>query len=254
MGSRAAPGLVRVKTGEVIAFVLGVMLLAACGSGSTASRRTTEASSNCGGAGFLAVSAIRDRAPQQVLDIAAGYIRRFGVHATIERKSSCAKLEAFAYAPKNGWTVVVWPGYFNVADIPVARFVASALNTTVVTSHEYDEDYWTLAVFSDADRIDQFASWPTYFANDAALVRAWRGHPTKVARLLGVPVSVVAPYLVARAHGKAFSGDLYPRDDFWVFTDLWRRFGIAYPGERDRYVRVLRLSPDFLDKLPSSAL
>lgn len=230
------------------------MLLTACGSGSTASRTTTEASTNCAGAGFLAVSAIHDRTPRQVLDVAAGYIRRFGVRATIERQSSCTKLEAFAYAPKNDWTVVVWPGYFNVADIPLARFVANALNTTVVTTHEYDEDYWTLAVFSDTDRIDQFASWPTYFANDVGLIRAWKGHPKKIARLLGVPVSVVAPYLVARARGKAFSDDRFPRDNFWVFTDLWRRIGVAYPGERDRYVRVLRLSPDFVDKLPSSQL
>jgi hypothetical protein len=189
-----------------------------------------------------------------VLDVAGRYLRRFGVRAAVRRRGTCTKLEAFAYVPKNEWTVVVWPGYFNVADIRLAAFLAKELNTTVVTSHEYDEDYWTLAIFRRSARVDQFASWPTYFSNSRRLVRAWSGHPQRVARVIGVPASVVAPYLVARARGKAFPDDRFQRDNYWVFTDLWRRLGIVYPERPNRYVRVLRVGSDFLDKLPSSQL
>jgi hypothetical protein len=72
------------------------------------------------------------------------------------------------------------------------------MNTTVVTSHEHEDEYWTLAVFKTGTRIDRFASWPTYFATRAAEGRR--------------------------------------------------------PERLNRYVDVLRVDDDFLDKLPATAL
>ena len=261
MGARATslePGRrARVSRVGVILAVIAA-LSTACGSQSAARHTSVSRSVNCQGAGFLAVAAIRDRSARRVLRVAARYLRDHGVVAVLDRHSSCAKLEAFAYAPKDHWTVIIWPGYFNGTEIPLAHALARGLDTTVVSSHEYEEEYWTLSMFRGNESIDRFASWPTYFRTRGAegrrLSREWRGHPDRVARAVGLPIRVIARYLVPRAHGKAFPDDQFPRDNFWVFTDLWRRMGIMYPERGNRYVAVLRVGDNFLDKLPATEL
>jgi hypothetical protein len=172
--------------------------------------------------------------------------------AKLAERSECPPFEARAFAPRNGWTVVVWPGYF--ADIAAAHALSSTLRTTVVTTHEHDNDYWTLVVFEGGTLAVRFASRPGYFAKGRAeaqrLAKEWSGPPIRLAEAFGLPIATVEPYFVHNTTGKAFPEDEFPRDDFWVFTDLWRRLGITYPEDLDRHAKVLQLGTDFLDKLP----
>jgi hypothetical protein len=179
-------------------------------------------------------------------------MRGHGVAAQSAERSECPPFEARAFATKDGWTVVVWPGYFP--EIAAAHALSDALGALVVTTHEYDNDYWTLVVFDDGRRLVQFASWPAYWGGTVEeirkVTREWSGPPGRLAKAFELPVSTVAPYLVHNASGKAFPEDGFARENFWVFTDLWRRLGITYPEDLDSPVQVLQVGTDFLDKLP----
>ncbi len=182
-------------------------------------------------------------------------MHRHNVEADLATRSVCPALEARVFPPKQGWTVVIWPGYFNAHDIATARALSSSLATLVVTTHEFEDAYWTLAVFDDGLPIVRFASQPGYFASSPSearrSARKWSGPPGRLARKFRIPIEVVTPYLVPNASGKAFRSDDFPRDNFWVFTDLWRRLGIWYPLNVDGYRSVLRVGSDFLDRLPA---
>jgi hypothetical protein len=115
--------------------------------------------------------------------------------------------------------------------------------------------YWTLVVFDDGRRVVRFASQPSYFSQSPGetrhLAQKWSGPPVALARTFQLPVASIKPYLVHNATGKAFPGDEFPRENFWVFTDLWQRLGIEYPLDINGYTHVLRVGKDFLDKLPT---
>jgi hypothetical protein len=50
---------------------------------------------------------------------------------------------------------------------------------------------------------------------------------------------------------KAYPTDEFDLEDFWVFTDFWRKLGIVYPDPPDENIRcVLQLDPRFGKKLP----
>lgn len=109
--------------------------------------------------------------------------------------------------------------------------------------------------------LDQFCSWPTYFASesgDEARLRAnWSGRPEIVATEFGVSASVIAPYFTQQDLGgarqdKAHPDDRFPPRDFWVFTDFWKQLGIVYQSEADAAAARIRLDDDFLSKIPTT--
>jgi len=93
---------------------------------------------------------------------------------------------------------------------------------------------------------------PDYFSPPDA--ESWAGDPARFSEALGVDPETIARYLVAvdpdgeESLGKAFEDDEFEIDDYWVFTDMWRRMGITYPDVR-AYVKTLRLGTT--DKLPT---
>src|SRR6266568_3669768 len=195
---------------------------------------------------FLAVSAFRDRS----IDAVAESVRRFmSPHGVAFEIVSAAEpdphADAAAYAPSNGWTVFLWPEHFNLHDIPLCEAVSGDLQTLVSTVHVYDDDYWTHALFDRSALVDRFASMPGYFADDAEqaamLARAWAGDPNRLGDTLDVAPEMIRPYLVhvdneAEEWPKAFPDDEFDLENFWVFVDLWRRVGIAYPEEVEAIV------------------
>lgn len=165
-----------------------------------------------------------------------------------------------AFGSVNGWTVVLWPEYFNIHDVAAVADMSGRLGVLASTVHTYDGDYWAHRLFRSGVELDRFASVPGYFAEDPnellALEQRWAGNAMVVAEAVGCPVGQVAPYLVhvpagadGRA-GKAFADDEFPIDDMWVFVDFWRRLGIT--RRRDSPIRrpAARRSPG----LPSAPL
>lgn len=171
-------------------------------------------------------------------------------------------VDALIFPPTNGWTVVLWPQYFNVHDIPLCAAVSRELATLASTVHVHDGDYWTHVLFDRGALVDRFASMPGYFAEDpgdvTALAESWAGDADRVGAALGKAPEDIRPYLVqiepgAEAPGMAFDDDEFGLDDYWVFTDMWKRIGITYPDGVGNHERVLRLGTDFMDRLPTGA-
>jgi hypothetical protein len=193
---------------------------------------------------FLAVSAFRD---QPVDALTAAICRSVATHGVacdeIGEGPSEEAVDALVFPPANGWTVVLWPPYFNVHDIPMCAAISRELAALTSTVHVHDGDYWTHVVYDAGELVDRFASLPEYFTDDPgealALTEAWAGDADRVAGALGTSPESVRPYLV---HGL---------DDFWMFADLWKQVGIAYPEDLDGYERILRLGADFKDRLPT---
>jgi hypothetical protein len=225
--------------------------------------RLVDRPEDCEGGGFLAVSAFRDVRPRAVLAAAAQHLRQEGVAAELREKSTCEALDGRAYSARNGWTVVVWPPYFNVYDVELATAVSRRLGVLAATVHEYDGDYWTHVTIEGGRVLDRFASRPAYFAENpgeaARLRREWRGDAAAVAAAFGVPAGVIHPYLVEvderQPDRKVFADDEFELTSIWVFTDFWERLGIRYPDDVDDHEAVLRVEAGFLDELqPTSEL
>jgi hypothetical protein len=168
------------------------------------------------------------------------------------------KTDALLYGPHNGWCVVTWPEYFNIHDVLLCSGVSRATGRVAVTANVYDGQFWSQEVLNAGALVDQFSTWGDYFAEDEHARQAarlqWQGSPETVAATIGVAASVVRNYyryVGDQEVGKAEPDDQFPMSDFWVFTDLWRRLGIAYPDDPDAFARRLRVGRGFGDKLPS---
>src|SRR5512134_2239512 len=103
---------------------------------------------------FLAVTAVRSESTDEVARAVCNYMNKH--QATYELvPASSAPMEdrdARLFSPINGWTVVLWPAYFNIHDFPLARSIGSSNAWLVCTAHVYDGDYWEhLAVLGSTE-------------------------------------------------------------------------------------------------------
>ncbi len=210
---------------------------------------------------FLAVSAFRNQSADAVVRHVVAYAERRGVSCKPQtEKETDESCDAKIFAQGDDWSVILWPEYFN-DDIELCRALSRETDGLISTVHVYDGDYWAHALLDHGEVVDLFASAPGYFAAPAAeseqLGKKWAGNAKAMAARLSVTEESLAPYLVhvtpenADALGKAFADDEFERSDFWVFTDFWRRIGIHYPEDVNKYQRVLRFGADFGKKLPA---
>jgi hypothetical protein len=209
---------------------------------------------------FLAASAFRGQSVGQVSEQVAAYISANGLKCSeLTGHSVNEATDILLYDPVRSWTIVIWPSHFNIHDVPLCLAVSRSVGAVAATVNVYDGDFWSFEAFADGRLIDQCAPRADYFAEDDAsaerLRALWRGNPAAVADLAGVPVEIVAPYYrylsADDQPGKAFPDDQFPLEEFWVFTDLWRRLGITYPADPDSFVHRLRLPRNFGSKLPT---
>ncbi|MBI5536673.1 MAG: hypothetical protein HY898_28395 [Deltaproteobacteria bacterium] len=185
---------------------------------------------------FLAASAFRNRSAADVADTIRAYASKFGSAAEPCGPSDPETPEdVHVYAPAQGWTVVRWPAFFNVHDVPFCLDGSHNLRTLVSTVHIYDGDYWAHFLMENGALLDRFASWPDYFdpeLPDAARAQ-WKGNPELIASKAGCDPTAIRPYLVHPdpedpPPGKAAEDDAFELADVRVFADLWRRMGIRW--------------------------
>ncbi len=234
---------------------------------------------------FLAVSAVRTEDADLVCQAITDYCVGHGCSCDSRDPAGALdeRTDLSIHGAANGWVRVLWPSYFNIHDFALCRAISAEKRLTVSTVHVYDGDFWE-HLFLDCGRIvHKFSSWPDYFAEspeDAARANAeWTGDPTALAEFAGIPAESISRYLVHVPVGppaegvklgsaviflgdeseaaepepiKAYEGDRFDLENFWVFTDFWRKLGIRYPDPpSEGIVRVLRLSKRLADKLPS---
>jgi len=217
---------------------------------------------------FLAVTAFKDASPRLVVDHLLALTADYGIEAALVETGSKPKIrtspvfddfvDVLFYQPDPSWTVLLWPQYFHLYDVPVGRELSSRLSTLVSTVHIYDSAYWAHSIFAAGQCLDRFASRPDRAAGTVdplAIRQKWRGQPGVLAEVLGITPAVIAPYLVHMdladpGSAKAYEDDRYSLADFWVFTDFWRKLGINYPEVIEDYVLRVELSTDFMHNIP----
>lgn len=205
---------------------------------------------------FLAVSAFRRVDPAVLADALVTVAEGFGSSAEVVPAGPAEEDSAAVFAPAGDWTVVVWPDRFNLHDVDTCVALTAALGTTVSTVHVYDDDYWTHAVVADGTVLDLFCSVPDYFDDDPVLAVRYAGRPDLVGEALGVDPALVGRYLqpAEKAGGaQARPGDEFTLDDFWVFTDFWRRMGISYPSDLGAPAVLVDLGDSWSQMFPSGA-
>ena len=208
---------------------------------------------------FFAASAFRASTPEAIgaAVVAYGEKHRVGVSLVLGQSRASETSDALLYAPENDWTVAIWPRYFNIHDVPLCASVSASLGIVAVTVNVYEGAFWSMEVLDSGRLVDLFSPWGDYFAeNDEAAAAErikWLGDPEKAAATLGSTANVLRPYyryVGDQTPGKASADDQFPLEDFWVFTDIWRRLGVIYPENPDTFVAKVRFGKQFGRALP----
>jgi hypothetical protein len=206
---------------------------------------------------FLAVSAFRAVGEDEVVGAITALLARHSVQVRpVDRgEPDQPSLDFKVFAPAGGWTVVLWPAYFNIHDVPVCAALSEALGGVVSTVHTYDSDYWTHVLLREGRILDRFGSMPDYFVSgDGAtdIAARWAGDANVVAEMAGGDPAALGAYFrhdAGEGDGKAFPDDEFALDSEWVFTDFWRRVGILYPADIGAG-RRFRLSDGWRELIP----
>jgi hypothetical protein len=219
---------------------------------------------------FLAVSAISDSSVNDVTSAIVDFTSRNAVESSVRGRAEngyTPSYDALVFDPLGRWTVVLWPEFFNIHDFAACAEVSGRLQTEICSVHVYDDDYWAHGLFDRGEWIDRFCSVPDYFAeNDAdaeRLAAEWKGDPAAFAAHFQVSAATIAPYFsqfrarpsprtdVRLPTGKVAADDEYELENFWVFTDFWKKLGIEYPQDVSSWSTSIRLARNFSRRLPS---
>jgi hypothetical protein len=134
-------------------------------------------------------------------------------------------------APGPGtWSSLLLHLNSQLAD-PIAAELSTESGSPVIVFHEYDQSAWGFNVYENGHPVARFWNRPDVVEEDP---REYAVSPTLVARLFGVGVEAVTPYLhhldpEADDVGMAYPDDEFSLGDHWVRCDFMRRVGLRYP-------------------------
>lgn len=208
---------------------------------------------------FLAATAVRSESVSEIAHAISQCMQSHDVKHEVLLGSTPFNedTDAQIFLPTNGWTVVLWPNYFNIHDFPVAMAIAAARSWLISAVHVYDGDYWEHLAVSGTEELHSFCSRPTYWKDEPSeleRVAKFISAPERLALASGVSVASLMPYFVdadgIADDAKADPADQFLLSDIWVFTDFWRRLGITYPDPPGNPASIVRLSKWFAKRLP----
>jgi hypothetical protein len=235
---------------------------------------------------YLATSAFRHRSVSEVVQGIGALVSRFDLEVEIladrrergeEEEATSDETSTLVTAPRNGWTVVLWPEAF-VADEPFYRDLSAITKALLSTVQVYDGGSWDHWLFNNGKVLDLFASDPTVHPatpqEAEPLRQQMRGDAEVIAAQVGISPDAIRPYLEYRPDTprrrttrglkallqwlgwtsqehyyetiKAFPEDEFDLGNPWVFVDFWRRLGIAYPEDADPSDRRVRFPAEAL--------
>jgi len=212
---------------------------------------------------FLAVTAIKTDSVEDIIATTIDYMTTYDLSTEIvnDLDNLDYKRDAQIYKTVAGWTVILWPEFFNVHDFPFARSIAASKGCLSSTVHVYDSEYWEHLACSGDTELHIFCSWPSYWKEAAPdeyrEILGYEDDPSRLAAVLNLDPATIQPYFVAidrldDPETKADHEDEFALSNFWVFTDFWRKMGIVYPTPSEGLIALLRLGHDFRDKLPTA--
>ena len=209
---------------------------------------------------FFAVTAFKTENEKLVSDAIVEYSTAYDVKARALDKVNepNEKSHAILFPQANGWCVVIWPRYFNIHDVPLAKTISEKYSLLVSTVNVYDGDYWCHYLFNAGEEIDAYCSIPNYWAESESesedSINKFKGNPELVAQYMGIEKTNIEGYyqhlLEDKEYGKVYSEDESELDDFWVFTDFWNKLGIEYPADIMSFNSVVDLTKKFDSKFP----
>lgn len=112
----------------------------------------------------------------------------------------------------------------------LAEKLSAGLPGPVMVLYIYDDDYWGYFLWQNGAELDRFASLPDYFEPGSPPDRP--GNAALAARLFGVEVGSIAPYLLPweeeRMGSYAREGDQAVIGDCWQVADFMGALGFDY--------------------------
>lgn len=179
--------------------------------------------------------------------------------------------DTLIYECHNGWIRVLWPEYFHVHDFKICEYISKHINIDTSSIHIYDSLFWEHQFVVDGEKIHQFCSNPTFFDDFSSIDNYSLSNPKQLANHLNIDVKSIEKYLVTdftnenkpikrgflqkflkNNSNKAYKGDKFEIDNYWVFTDFWAKLGISYPTPVSNFVQILNLDRKFMEKLPTT--
>ncbi len=207
---------------------------------------------------FMAVSAFKTDSTDRVVAAISQHLKTYGVRSAFvsTMPGPNDRTDAQVYLPVSGWTVVLWPEYFNTHDFRLVRDVAATTNWLISSVHVYDSQYWEHLCLVGIRELQVYNSQPSFWKSespeDFERISNYESDPSRLALQIGVPVRDIEAYFVPAdalddPKMKAYADDECALGNFWVFTDFWRRIGITYPDVLKGMAGILRIAPDFAD-------
>lgn len=212
---------------------------------------------------FFAVSAVKTKDPHAVKDFVQKYCDKYKVPTSLKdlKEEMNIKTDATLYDYGKGWVYILWPSYFNIHDVALAKDMSSEIGVLVSTINVYDGDFWCHHLFEAGVHLDKFCSVPDYFSESEEEAKSdkekWNSNPSTVADKFNVPTDSISKYLVHIDYEDdtdeefAYKGDEFELYDLWVFTDFWEKLGLTYPEDEKKIVYVLSLDEGFMGLLPT---
>ena len=210
---------------------------------------------------FLTVTAFRsDSVPETARAISEFLLAHEVKHDVLASVPSVNdETDALLFAAPNQWVIVLWPGGFNVHDFPLASEIGRSRPWLISTVHVYDGDFWEHLAVQGPEQLHSYCSSPGYWGDvpsELERLAGFQPDPGRFEAAANASSGVLRPYLVDAQSltgddAKAHADDEFTLDNFWVFTDFWRRVGIIYPDTPENPAMVVRMSKWFGKRLPT---
>lgn len=194
---------------------------------------------------FLAATAVRGATAEEAAAVVESWCSdHFIVCSEATGRDVPARNRIDVFTSVDGWTIVLWPGYF-LPYVEVAEHLSVALATVTCGVHVYDSDCWEQVLLDRGRVVDRYATDPRYLATQVepleVVAPRWRGDPEAVAALLGCSPRDVARHYRRNRRGRTF--------DDWGFVSLWADEGITYPDPPAGVATTFVLGEDWFDML-----
>ena len=107
---------------------------------------------------FLAATAVKTNDVDSLAGCIDEYAKGYGVKSQIVQEKVAPREDrhVLIYPVKNDWCVIRWPEYFNVHDVPAAKYISDKTSAFVSSVNVYDGDYWCHAFLRQVSKLIRF--------------------------------------------------------------------------------------------------